>query len=129
MWTLGIPKALKILILNLFIRNAWWWLCRAETCCLKCNFKNKVVVFDWNLYLVWISFSFLFIGQNLWNILMCTATLLHVILRSKLNSKFAWFQASAAKENRALLDYYFFTDVSGQYWSRNVCNEFPLLAA
>ena len=108
MWTLGIPNALKMLILDLFIRKAWRWLCRAETCCLECNFKNKVVVvFDWDLYLVWIPFSFLFIGQTLWNILICTATLLHVILRSK--TKFYFRVVSGfrreIKENRSLLDY------------------------
>jgi hypothetical protein len=41
MLTLGIPNALWMLILDLFIRKARWWLCRAETCCLECNFKNK----------------------------------------------------------------------------------------
>jgi len=36
-----------MLILDLFIRKAWWWLCRAETCRLECNFKNKrLVVFE-----------------------------------------------------------------------------------
>jgi hypothetical protein len=45
-----------MLIFDLFIRQSWWWLCRSETCCVECNFKNKrLVVFDWGLYLVWIE--------------------------------------------------------------------------
>jgi len=28
-------------------KNAWWWLCSAETCRLECAFNNKLDVFDW----------------------------------------------------------------------------------